>query len=96
MFFGRVAGTVVAARKDVHLEGKKLMVVARADHNGNRTGGMLVAVDYVQAGYGDFVYLAKSKDAGFPVPERNAPIDAGIVGIIDHTTVVGEQVDACM
>ena len=47
-----------------------------------------MAVDYVQAGRGDFVYLAKSKDAGFPVPERNAPIDAGIVGIIDHTTVI--------
>ncbi|MEY8284221.1 EutN/CcmL family microcompartment protein [Lachnospiraceae bacterium 50-23] len=87
MFFGKVVGIVVATRKDIHLEGKKLLVVARTDHSGNRTGGMLVAVDYVQAGYGDFVYLAKSKDAGFPVPGRNAPIDAGIVGIIDHTAV---------
>lgn len=88
MFFGKVVGTVVAVQKDVHLKGKKLLIVQRTDNQKNPQGGMLVAVDFVQAGQGDFVYLAKSKDAGFPVPERNAPIDAGIVGIIDHVAVV--------
>lgn len=88
MFFGKVVGTIVATRKDIHLEGRKLLIIQRTDNQGNPQGDMLVAVDYVQAGRGDFVYLAKSKDAGFPVPERNAPIDAGIVGIIDHTTVI--------
>ena len=33
MFFGKVVGTVVATRKDIHLEGKKLLVVARTDHS---------------------------------------------------------------
>lgn len=88
MFFGKVVGTVVAVQKDVHLKGTKLLVVQRTDNQKNPQGDMLVAVDFVQAGQGDFVYLAKSKDAGFPVPERNAPIDAGIVGIIDHVAVV--------
>lgn len=88
MFFGKVTGTVVASRKDIRLSGKKLLVVQETDSKGNKKGGLLVAVDYVRAGYGDFVYLAKSKDAAFPMPERNAPIDAGIVGIIDFTTEI--------
>lgn len=88
MFFGKVVGTVVAVQKDIHLKGKKLLVVQRTDNQKNPQGDMVVAVDYVQAGQGDFVYLAKSKDAGFPVSGRNAPIDAGIVGIIDYAAVV--------
>lgn len=84
MFFGKVIGTVVSVKKDIHLAGYKLLVLQKTDCFGNKIGSAIVAVDFVQAGVGDFVYWTKSKDAGFPVPGRNAPIDAGIVGIIDH------------
>ena len=49
MFFGKVVGTIVATRKDIHLEGRKLLIVQRTDNQGNPQGDMLVAVDYVQA-----------------------------------------------
>jgi microcompartment protein CcmK/EutM len=84
LFFGKVIGTVVATKKDERLLGHKLLVVQKLDVNGVSEGEPIVAVDYVQAGAGDVVFLAKSKDAIFPLKERNAPIDAGIVGIIDH------------
>lgn len=83
MFFGKVVGTVVAAKKDIHLSGMKLLVVQKTDNQGIPQGECIVAVDFVQAGQGDFVFLVKSKDAGFPVHGRNAPVDAGVVGIID-------------
>lgn len=87
MFFGKVIGTVVSVKKDIHLNGMKLLVVQKTDNKGNPEGDIIIAVDFVQAGEGMFVYLAKSKDAGFPVPGRNAPVDAGIVGIIDSVAL---------
>lgn len=84
MFYGKVIGTVVATTKDKRLSGHKLLVVQKLDFDGNAEGEPVIAVDYVQAGTGDTVFLAKSKDAVFPLKERNAPVDAGIVGIIDH------------
>ena len=91
MFHGKVIGTLVATRKDKRLSGHKLLVVQKLDFDGNVEGEPIIAVDYVQAGTGDIVFLAKSKDAVFPLKERNAPVDAGIVGIIDHIQKVGPE-----
>ncbi|MHB8065566.1 MAG: EutN/CcmL family microcompartment protein [Ruminiclostridium sp.] len=84
MFYGKVIGTVVATNKDKRLSGHKLLVIQKLDFCGAVEGEPIIAVDYVQAGLGDTVFLAKSKDAVFPLKERNAPIDAGIVGIVDY------------
>jgi ethanolamine utilization protein EutN len=84
LFYGKVIGTVVATTKDKRLSGHKLLVIQKLDFYGAVEGEPIIAVDYVQAGMGDIVFLAKSKDAIFPLKERNAPIDAGIVGIIDY------------
>ena len=86
MFYGKVIGTVVATEKDPHFKGYKLLVVQKVDHNGAATGDPFVAVDYVQAGRGDFVCLTKSKDASWP-SGRVVPTDAGIMGIIDYVTL---------
>lgn len=84
LFYGKVIGTVVATKKDKRLSGHKLLVIQKLDICGAVEGEPLIAVDYVQAGIGDMVFLAKSKDSIFPLKERNAPIDAGIVGIVDY------------
>jgi ethanolamine utilization protein EutN len=84
LFYGKVIGTVVATQKDKRLSGHKLLVVQKIDYDGGIEGEPIIAVDFVQAGIGDIVFLAKSKDAVFPLKERNAPLDAGIVGIIDY------------
>ncbi len=87
MFYGKVVGTVVATNKDPRLNGWKLLVVRRVDHDGKPCGDPLVAVDYVQAGRGDFVCLTSSKDAAWPT-HQTVPTDAGIMGIIDEVTLL--------
>ena len=83
MYLGRVIGTVVAARKVAGLEGKKMLVVQPVDDQGNETRGQEVAVDTVQAGQGDLVYLVGSREAALALDPWFVPVDAAIVGIVD-------------
>ncbi|MDP7422029.1 MAG: EutN/CcmL family microcompartment protein, partial [bacterium] len=55
MNLGKVIGTVVCTRKDERLEGLKLLVVRFLDIRGNPTDSYVVAVDTVQAGFGETV-----------------------------------------
>lgn len=88
MFTGKVIGSVVATRKDDKLTGVKLLVVVPLDSKGKPNGKPLVAVDTVGAGTGELVYLSKSREASLPKIVRGAPVDAAIVGIIDHLDTV--------
>ena len=83
MYLGRVIGTVVANRKVEGLEGKKLLVVQPLDDEGNQTRDQEVAVDTVQAGPGDLVYLVGSREAALALDPWFVPVDAAIVGIVD-------------
>lgn len=89
MYLGEVIGSVVAERKVAGLEGRKLMLVQPLDENRMPCGDIEVAVDSVQAGFGDFVYLVGSREASLAVLPEVVPVDAAIVGIIDdlHRTV---------
>jgi ethanolamine utilization protein EutN len=87
MFFGKVIGSVVATVKDSKLHGCKLMVVQRTSHNFENEGTPIIAVDTVRAGVGDFVFLAKGKEASLPFGDMEHPVDAAIVGIIDRVNV---------
>ncbi|MHB2018210.1 MAG: EutN/CcmL family microcompartment protein [Candidatus Xenobia bacterium] len=88
MFLGRVVGTCVLTQKDPSLEGGKMLVVEPCDRNGKVAGKRLVAIDTVQAGRGDLVYLVKGREACIPWCNQFSPLDAAIVGIVD-----GMQVD---
>ena len=83
MYLGEVIGTVVAERKYVGLEGKKLLLVQPLNEDRKPAGTKQVAVDTVQAGVGDFVYLVGSREAALAVDPTFVPVDAAIVGIID-------------
>lgn len=84
MFYGIVIGNVVSSKKLEKLNGSKLLLVEVVNYMKESMGKIIVAVDYVQAGEGDFVFLSKSKDSAFPMEDRNTPVDAGIMGIIDR------------
>ena len=43
-----------------------------------------VAVDSVGAGVGEEVFYVRGKEASFPFYPAEPPVDAGIVGIVDH------------
>lgn len=87
MFYGRVVGSVVASVKDKKLEGKKFLVVQRINYDGEDEGSPIIAVDTVRAGVGDFVFMAKGKEASLPLGDMEHPVDAGIVGIIDRVHI---------
>jgi microcompartment protein CcmK/EutM len=81
---GRVIGDVVATRKDESLVGIKLMVVQPLTPDRSAAGRPLVAVDAVGAGVGEEVFFVRGKEASFPFHPVEPPVDAGIVGIVDH------------
>jgi microcompartment protein CcmK/EutM len=83
MYLGEVVGTVVAERKSAGLEGQKLLLVQPLDDRRQATGPLQVAVDTVQAGEGDFVYLVGSREAALALRPTFVPVDAAIVGIVD-------------
>lgn len=83
MFLARIIGTVVATQKDESLTGVKLMVVQPLDAFENNAGTPIVAADTIGAGYGELVFCAKSKEGAMPLHDPNAPVDAGIIGIVD-------------
>lgn len=83
MYLGIVKGTVVADRKAAGLEGKKLLLVQPVDEHRKPIGDLQAAVDTVQAGPGDFVYLVGSREAALACDPSFVPVDAAIVGIVD-------------
>ena len=87
MFLARVAGTVVATRKDPRLEGHKLLLVVPVDPAGNDDGGYVVAVDTVSAGYKEMVLVVRGSSARMADGMDERPVDASIIGIVDSADV---------
>lgn len=83
MYLGIVKGTVVASRKAEGLAGAKLLLVQPVDEHRAPVGEVQVAVDTVQAGDGDFVYLVGSREAALALEPWFVPVDAAVVGIVD-------------
>lgn len=83
MYLGRVTGTIVAERKASGLEGKKILLVQPVDEHEKPLGDIQAAVDTVQAGVGDLVYLVGSREAALALDPHFVPVDAAIVGIVD-------------
>jgi microcompartment protein CcmK/EutM len=84
MQIARVIGTVVMTRKDENLTGMTLLLVQPLTPDRQPTGKPLVAVDSVGAGVGEDVFYVRGKEASFPFYPAEPPVDAGIVGIVDH------------
>jgi len=87
MYLGIVTGTVVAERKASGLEGKKILLVQPVDERGKALGDIQAAIDTVQAGVGDLVYLVGSREAALACDPWFVPVDAAIVGIVDGLDV---------
>jgi len=87
MQLARVIGDVVATRKDEQLSGIKLLIVQPLTPDHQPAGRPLVAVDAVGAGVGEEVFFVRGKEASFPFHPAEPPVDAGIVGIVDHWDV---------
>ena len=84
MQLARVIGTVVATRRDENLAGITLLMVQPLTPEREPAGRPLVAVDAIGAGVGEEVFFVRGREASFPFYPVEAPVDAGIVGIVDH------------
>ena len=87
MIVARIVGTVVATRKDERLVSTKLLIARPMDPHGKPEGNYLVAVDIVDAGFGETVLIVSGSSARMASGMKDCPIDAAIVGIIDTIQV---------
>ncbi len=84
MILAKVAGTVVATRKDERLLGQKLLVCRPVNPAGEAEGRYLVAVDTVGAGYQETVLIVSGSSARMAAGFKESPIDSAIVAIVDE------------
>jgi ethanolamine utilization protein EutN len=81
----RVIGTVVSTQKHRKFEGAKLLLVQPLNLDDTPRGVALLAVDSVGAGVQEKVLVVlEGRAAGEALNRKAAPVDAAIVGIIDH------------
>lgn len=84
MILGRVAGTIVATRKDEKLRGKKLLIVQEIDPGTQAPKQRYqVCVDTVGAGVGEVVITVSGSSSRFASGLADHPVDSSIVGIVD-------------
>jgi microcompartment protein CcmK/EutM len=83
----RVVGDVVATMKSAELVGHKLLILQPVTPDREPAGRTLVAVDAVGAGVGEHVFFVRGREASFPFLPAETPVDAAIIGIVDHWDV---------
>jgi len=84
----RVIGTVVATQKHASFGGAKLLLVQPVALDDSPRGTALLAVDSVGAGVNEKVLIVmEGRAAGEALGRKGAPVDAAIVGIVDHVDV---------
>jgi ethanolamine utilization protein EutN len=91
MQLARVIGDVVATKKDSNLTGIKLLLIQPLTPQRESAGRPLVVVDSVGAGVGEEVFFVRGKEASYPFHPVEPPVDAAIVGIVDHWDVESEN-----
>jgi ethanolamine utilization protein EutN len=91
MLIARVIGDVVASQKVPSHEGRKILVVQPLDLDGSDRGESVLALDAVGAGVGERVLLSiEGFSAMTAVGRPNSPIDAAVIGVIDHIDLAQE------
>ena len=91
MQLGRVIGTVVSTQKHRKLESAKLLLVQPLALDDSPRGVPLLTIDSVGAGVGEKVLIViEGKAAGAALRRSAAPVDAAIIGIVDHVDLVPE------
>ncbi|MEH7392645.1 EutN/CcmL family microcompartment protein [Bacillus sp. JJ1503] len=91
MHMGIVVGRVTATRKDENLVGTKLLITQPIGLDGQVLPNPIITVDTVGAGIGERVIYVTGSMASRAIRNKEAPIDAAIIGIIDSLegTMIG-------
>lgn len=91
MNLAKVLGRVVASQKESSLEGLKLLMLGAAGPDGELTGGVVVAVDAVGAGEGEYVLYASGSSARQTKVTDGKPVDSVVMAIVDSWDIDGQE-----
>ncbi|MBE2203489.1 MAG: EutN/CcmL family microcompartment protein [Chthoniobacterales bacterium] len=89
MILARVEGSVVATKKNPRMTGQKFLVVRPLVINSpaakelQPASSTLVAVDSLGAGEGDCVLVVQGSSARLAADDKDSPVDAVLIGIVD-------------
>ncbi len=89
MFIGKVTGHIVTTQKEAAMNHAKLLVVEAYNASGpaetalKATGRVLVAIDSLGAGTGEFVLVTQGSSARLTELTKTMPVDAVVIGIVD-------------
>src|SRR5262245_41840880 len=98
MFLARITGSLVSTQKVASMVGQKLLIVdpLRVDEKDaaslKSTGRTFVVVDTVGAGEGEVVLCVQGSSARYTPETKTLPVEAAIIGIVDHVQVGGKTV----
>ena len=93
MILAKVEGSVVATKKNTKMTGNKFLVVRPLVLDSpNATGfkpgsSTLVAVDSLGAGEGEVVLVVQGSSARLGADDKDSPVDAVVIGIVDTVDV---------
>ena len=85
MILARVAGRITSTIHHRDMEGRTLLVLDKLDASGAPTGGHVIAIDTVGAGYGETVIMLDEGNGArqiLGVPEM--PVRSVVVGVVDR------------
>jgi microcompartment protein CcmK/EutM len=85
LIIGRVTGEIHSTINHAFYDSKKLLVVEKTDPSGKPTGDYVIAVDVVDAGFGERVLVLDEGNGARQVfDSTDAPVRSVVVGIIDE------------
>ncbi|MEI6351570.1 MAG: EutN/CcmL family microcompartment protein [Verrucomicrobiota bacterium] len=97
MILARVEGSAVATKKNPKMTGSKFLVVRPMVIDSPKADGFklgtstLVVVDTLGAGEGEIVLVVQGSSARLAAEDKDSPVDAVVIGIVD-TVDVGKQI----
>ena len=94
MKIGRVAGTVVSTISSPVFDDRRLLLCEVLDRTGSTAEDYTIAVDVVDAGFGETVLILDEGNSARQVVGWDvAPIRAVVVGVVDELLVDGDQIE---
>lgn len=88
MIIGEVIGNIVSTQKLKDFEGTKLLLIQPLNLDSTAKGKTVLAIDNIGAGVGEKVLIVQEgRSAMHLLGKGKSPVEAAVIGIIDHFTV---------
>jgi ethanolamine utilization protein EutN len=88
----KIVGFATSSIKREGLSPYKLLILKDVDDEGNPGGEAFLAVDTVGAGLSEFVAVTTGTPAAHALSDKNLPVDAAVIAILDHVTINKKEI----